>query len=307
VSPSQRALPFLKWAGGKRQLLPALRRFYPSSVKRFVEPFLGSGAVFFDLWSLGKLSSAEVVLADDNPDLIGAYLRVADSTDELLRVLRRLADGHARDGLAHYYAVRDKAFNPARTKWRAGGGSASDFPVRLAAMLLYLNRTGYNGLFRVNQQGHFNVPAGRYDAPSIVQEDRIRLAAAALSAPGVCVRRGSFDDTLREVGAGDFVYLDPPYAPLSLTSNFRAYTSHGFGPGDQSRLRDTVVGAARRGAAILLSNSTAPTVLELYENRHVRAAGLRCLRVPARRAINSRATARGGIEELLVTNLPEGG
>jgi DNA adenine methylase len=307
VPPSQQALPFLKWAGGKRQLLPVLRRYYPPTADRFVEPFLGSGAVFFDLWSSGKLKGGAVVLADDNHDLIGTYLRVADSTDQLVADLRRLAVTHQRQGRAHYYAVRDLSFNPARAQWRASGGQASDYPVRLAAMLLYLNRTGYNGLFRVNQRGDFNVPVGRYDAPTIVQEDRLRLAAVALAAPGVCVRQGTFDDTLREVGLGDFVYLDPPYAPLSLTSNFRSYTSQGFGPGDQARLRDAVVDAARRGAAILLSNSTAPAIVDLYEDSRVRAAGLRCLRVPARRAINSRASARGGIEELLVTNLPEGG
>jgi DNA adenine methylase len=305
VPPLQRALPFLKWAGGKRQLLPVLRRFYPPSAERYVEPFLGSGAVFFDLWSSGNLRGGGMVLADDNPDLIGTYLRVADSTEKLLAALRRLAAGHARGGRDHYYAVRDLSFNPVRERWRAAGGLADDYPVRLAAMLLYLNRTGYNGLFRVNRRGDFNVPAGRYDAPAIVQEERLRLAAAALAAPGVCVRQGTFDDTLHQVGSGDFVYLDPPYAPLSLTSNFRSYTSHGFAAVDQARLRDAVVGAARRGAAILLSNSTAPAILNLYENKAVQAAGLRCLRVRARRAINSRASARGGIEELLVTNLPE--
>ena len=116
---------------------------------------------------------------------------------------------------------------------------------------------------------------------------------------------GQFDDTLAEVGRGDFVYLDPPYAPLSLTSNFRSYTAHGFAAGDQARLRDAVVRAARQGALLLLSNSTAPAVMDLYHNATVRAAGLRSFRVPARRAINSRASARGAIEELLVTNLPD--
>ena len=299
------AQPFLKWAGGKRQLLPRLRRFYPATLSGFFEPFLGSAAVFFDLWSTGKLNNARVLLADDNPDLIGTYLRVADSTDALLAALRRLAAAHTREGRRHYYAVRDESFNPARSQWRASGGRASHYPVALAAMLLYLNRTGYNGLFRVNQSGDFNVPAGRYDAPAIVQEERLRRAARALAAPGVSVRCGTFDDTLEQVDRGDFVYLDPPYAPLSPTSSFRSYTSDGFGTGDQSRLRDAVVRAARRGASILLSNSTAPAIVELYEDTAVRAAGLRCFRVPARRAINSRASSRGLIEELLVTNLPE--
>jgi DNA adenine methylase len=274
-------------------------------VQRFVEPFLGSGAVFFDLWSSHKLDSAQVVLADRNPDLIGTYARVADATEALLTALTRLATGHQREGKAHYYAVRDRAFNPGRKKWRANGGKTDDYPARLAAMLIYLNRTGYNGLFRVNQRGDFNVPAGRYDAPVIVHEPRLRVAALALAPPAVSVRCCPFDQTLDQVERGDFIYLDPPYAPLSVTSNFRSYTSHGFGTEDQARLRDAVVRAANQGAQILLSNSTAPAIVDLYADATVRDAGLRVLRVPARRAINSRASARGLIEELLVTNLPE--
>ncbi|HUE88540.1 MAG TPA: Dam family site-specific DNA-(adenine-N6)-methyltransferase [Vicinamibacterales bacterium] len=304
---SQKAQPFLKWAGGKRQLLPHLRRFYPPGVTRYVEPFLGSGAVFFDLWSSGRLRGARVLLSDENADLIGTYLRAADSTEALLAALRELATGHARGGEEHYYAVRDRAFNPARATWRTSGGVADGYPVPLAAMLVYMNRTGYNGLFRVNRRGDFNVPAGRYKTPSIVQDERIRAAAAALAAPGVCVRCRAFDDTLAEVGRGDLIYLDPPYAPLSLTANFRSYTALGFGDDDQKRLRDAVVRAARDGASILLSNSTAPAIVRLYEDAAVHRAGLRCLLVPARRAINSRASARGVIEELLVTNLPEAG
>lgn len=305
MPPPQKAQPFLKWAGGKRQLLPQLRRFYPARVQRFVEPFLGSGAVFFDLWSAHKLDGAQVVLADRNPDLIGTYARVADATDAVLAALTQLAAGHEREGKAHFYAVRDRSFNPGRARWRARGAKADDYPTKLAAMLIYLNRTGYNGLFRVNQRGDFNVPAGRYDAPVIVHEHRLRLAALALAPPDVSVRCCPFEQTLDQVERGDFVYLDPPYAPLSVTSNFRSYTSHGFGADDQARLRDAVVRAASRGAQILLSNSIAPAIVDLYADASVRNAGLRCLRVPARRAINSRASARGVIEELLVTNLPE--
>ena len=307
MSPSRKAQPFLKWAGGKRQLLPHLRGFYPRNLERYIEPFLGSGAVFFDLWSSGRLDGARARLGDDNPDLIGTYLRVADSTDALIEALGGLAAGHAREGRTYYYVVRDRSFNPARARWRTEGARARDYPVQLAAMLIYLNRTGFNGLFRVNQNGAFNVPAGRYDAPSIVREECLRLAAIALAPGDVSVRCAPFDETLAQVGRGDFVYLDPPYAPLSLTSSFRSYTSHGFAESDQARLRDAVVRAARDGASILLSNSTAPAIVDLYEDPAVRAAGLRCLRVPARRAINSRASRRGVIEELLVTNVPEAG
>ena len=298
------AAPVLKWAGGKRQLLPHLRTFYPDHLSGYVEPFLGSGAVFFDLWGAGRLRGARVVLADGNADLIGTYLRLADSSEAVERRLLALAEGHRRLGREHYYQVRDRQFNPERARWRSGGGRADDYPAALAAMLLYLNRTGYNGLFRLNKQGDFNVPAGRYDSPTIVRPERVRDAAAALSMPNVCLRCCPFDAMLAEVGRGDFVYLDPPYAPLSTTSNFRSYTAGGFDESDQERLRNAVVAASTRGASILLSNSTAPSILRLYDDEIARRAGLRCLRVRARRAINSRGDGRGTIEELLVTNLP---
>ena len=296
--------PVLKWAGGKRQLLPHLRRFYPAEFASYIEPFVGSGAVFFDLWASGRLRGA-VRLSDENADLIGTYLRLADSADALITALERLASGHAQDGRAHYYAVRDRRFNPGRARWRDDGGCASDYPVRLAAMMLYLNRTGYNGLFRLNRRGEFNVPAGRYLAPRIAITERLRGAAEALAAPNVELRCCPFDEAIKNASRGDFVYLDPPYAPLSTTANFRSYTAVGFAEADQERLRDAVIGAAERGARILLSNSVAPQVVRLYDSPPAKRAGLRALRVPARRAINSRASLRGPIEELLVTNLPE--
>jgi DNA adenine methylase len=294
----------LKWAGGKRQLLAQLRRFYPTAITRYVEPFVGSGAVFFDLCACGRLSGADSGLSDENADLIGTYLRVADSTDAVLHELRQLAAGHQCGDREHYYDVRDRRFNPQRQQWRDAGGSAADYPARLAAMLLYLNRTGYNGLFRLNAKGHFNVPAGSYSNPAIVNEDRIRAAAAALRSPRVHLSHAPFETTLADVARGDFVYLDPPYAPLSPTANFRSYTARGFIEADQKRLCDGVLAIAARGVHVLLSNSTAASVVALYDNRTARAAGLRCYRVPARRAINSRGSERGIIEELVVTTLP---
>jgi len=296
--------PFLKWAGGKRQLLAQLRRFYPAAITRYVEPFVGSGAVFFDLCASGRLGAADSVLSDENADLVGTYLRVADSTDRVLQELHTLADGHTRHGRAHYYDVRNGRFNPGREAWRRAGARAADYPVGLAAMMVYLNRTGYNGLFRVNARGQFNVPAGSYDRPAIVNDARMRNAATALSSGAVHIGHAPFEHSLAGVGKGDFVYLDPPYAPLSVTSNFRSYTVRGFAHADQQRLSDTVMTLATHGARILLSNSTAESVVRLYDTRAMRRAGMKCWRVPARRAINSRASARGVIEELLVTNLP---
>ena len=295
--------PFLKWAGGKRQLLTELRRFYPPTIRRYFEPFVGSGAVFFDLIATGRLHGASATLSDQNVDLIGTYLRIRSDTEAVIKALRRLAAGHRRGGRTFYYKVRDERFNPGRDEWQQAGAHPAAYPIELAAMLLYLNRTGYNGLFRLNRSGHFNVPAGSYVDPPIVYEERLRSAASALRSARVYIRRAPFERVVSRATEGDLIYLDPPYAPLSTTSSFRSYTAAGFSPQDQSRLRDGIVEAARRGAAVILSNSTAPSVMALYEHRDVRRAGLRSWLVPARRAINSKADGRGEVEELVVSNV----
>lgn len=293
--------PFLKWAGGKRQLLPHLRRFYPGTFRSYFEPFLGSGAVFFDLWSSGRLEGRPVRLTDVNADLIGCYLQIRDRLDEVLTGLQRLARGHARGGSKHYYEVRDARFNPARAAWRAAGGRADAYTPELAAMLIYLNRTGYNGLFRQNARGEMNVPAGDYVNPRIVNRDLLQAVSAVLNEPTVEIAEAPFDDLLDRAGRGDFVYFDPPYAPLSATARFQSYTAAGFDASDHARLQQVAVTLASRGVHVLLSNSVAPSIVKLYEDARAREAGLRVWRVPARRAINSRATLRGPIEELLVT------
>jgi len=296
--------PLLKWAGGKRQLLPHLRRFYPPAFNRYIEPFFGSGAVFFDLHASGRLHGREVVLIDSNADLIGCYETVREQTDEVARELDRLAAAHARDGQAQYYAVRDEQFNPARDRLRAGDGRIAYTP-QLAAMLIYLNRTGFNGLFRLNARGEFNVPAGRYERPKIADREKLARVAAALRSPRLVW--GSFESALEIAAPGDFVYLDPPYAPLSRTANFTGYTAQRFTSADQRRLQQMVIALASRGCHVLLSNSTADEIAALYdENRQARAAGLRALRVPARRSVNSIAARRGPVDEYLITNLPLG-
>lgn len=295
--------PLLKWVGGKRQLLPALRRFYPPQFGTYIEPFVGSGAVFFDLWAQGRLKDRRVELIDSNPDLIGCYETVRDRPDAVAAELDLLAEAFARDGRAHYYAVRDTRFNPIRATRRAPDGRIAYTP-ELAAMLIYLNRTGFNGLFRVNASGEFNVPAGRYDHPRISDRPRLHLVSDALASPGVTLRRGSFLEAAAVAEPGDFLYIDPPYAPLSPTASFTAYTSPRFGLEEQRALQQMAIGLSRRGCHILLSNSTAPTITGLYDrNADARESGLRALRVPARRAINSKATLRGPVDEYLITNI----
>ena len=299
---SRPAGPVLKWVGGKRQLLPQLRQFFPAHIARYHEPFLGSGAVFFDLCATGRLDPRAAHLSDDNADLVGTYLRLRDSTETLVSELEALAHGHKQEGRTHYYRVRDEQFNPGRARWLQQGGDPVDYPVALGAMLLYLNRTGYNGLFRLNASGEFNVPAGRYDSPRIVNIERITAAAALLSQ--ATISRARFDAALQQAHAGDVVYLDPPYAPVSRTANFRSYTARGFDEDDQRRLRDAAVRLAADGVHVVLSNSTAPEILALYEEQVARGSGLRCHRVRARRAINTNAARRGFVDELVVTNLP---
>lgn len=292
----------LKWAGGKRQLLPQLRRFYPERLRGYYEPFLGSGAVFFDLFNLGRLDAAPVALTDSSADLIGTYLRIRDATDAIIAALERLQAAHYRAPRSHYFRVRDQLFNPLRARWRDAGSDPAAFGVDLASMLLYLNRTGYNGLFRLNAAGQFNVPPGRYEQPRIVHAERLRAAVVPLNTPHVTLRRAPFEEALAQVRRGDLVYLDPPYAPLTRTANFRSYTAVGFGDDDQRQLCEVTIDLAHRGAIVVLSNSAVPAVQDLYESRRARRAGLRCWTVPARRSINSRGERRGTVEELIVSN-----
>lgn len=295
--------PLLKWVGGKRQLLPALRPYYPTVFGAYIEPFFGSGAVFFDLAAHGRLEGHPVMLIDSNPDLIGCYEAVRDTPDAVADELERLAASHDRDGRQHYYAVRDERFNPLRASRRGDAGAIAYTP-ELAAMLIYLNRTGFNGLFRVNASGAFNVPAGRYDRPRIADRERLHRVSAALGAPGVTLRYGSFLDAAALAAPDDFLYIDPPYAPLSDTANFTAYTAPRFGTEEQQALQQMVIALAHRGCHLLLSNSTAPVIADLYDdNEAARGAGLRALRVPARRAINSNATRRGPVDEYVITNI----
>ncbi len=288
--------PLLNWAGGKRQLLPELRAYYPDRFERYIEPFFGSGAVFFDLLNAGRLEGRRARLVDLNPDLVGCYVALRDHPDDVIAELQVLARDHARHGDACYYTVRDR-FNILRA---ASLGYTPD----LAAMLIYLNRTGFNGLFRQNAAGEFNVPVGRYADPKICAVDHLRAVAAALSRRGVTIEQGSFEETLAGASRGDFVYCDPPYAPLSRTASFAHYTAGGFTAFDQVRLQQAVIAAARRGAVVVISNSSAAEIVTGYSSREALAAGLMLRYVPARRSINSRASGRGPVAELIITNAP---
>ena len=295
--------PFLKWAGGKRQLLPALRKFYPQGFGAYHEPFLGSGAVFFDL--AGRLANCRVRLTDANADLIGCWLRLRDEPDAVVEGLRKLESAYRRAPGDHFYRVRNRKFNPARRKIMNGTGiQAEAYTADLAAMFVYLNRTGYNGLFRLNSSGLFNVPRGRYKNPRICDEDNLRRVSSTLSALEVKIEHASFDAVLRSARRGDFVYFDPPYAPLSTTAQFTSYTSGGFGSEEQRRLQQVMIELAKRKCHVVLSNSTAPEIAALYDgNPDAEEIGLQAYKVPARRAINSNASRRGHVDEYIITNV----
>jgi len=296
--------PILKWAGGKRQLLPELRPFYPQGFRRYFEPFLGSGAVFLDLHNAGLLDGRETRLSDINADIIGCYRAVRDEVEAVIAALRAHERDYTSAGGAHYYAVRDEVFNPVRRDLFGRPDPAGAYTPELAAMLIFLNRTGFNGLFRLNARGAFNVPHGRHSAPRICDGENLRAWSRLLRRPGVQIEVCGFEAALERPGRGDFVYLDPPYAPLSATARFTSYTAGGFDAEAQKRLQRDVLRLTARGASILLSNSAAPQIRALYaRDRRAVKAGLHASTVSARRAINSRATSRGPVREYLITNV----
>ena len=263
--------PFLKWAGGKRQLLPELTRHLPDHIGTYFEPFVGGGALFF------HAKPARAVLADSNERLVRAYVGVRDHVEDVIALLRE-------------YPHEQRFFY----ELRARPVDAED-DAHVAAWLIYLNRTGYNGLYRVNRRNLFNVPFGRYDNPTICDADGLRACSRALAGANVFV--GDFESVVEPARRGDFVYFDPPYLPLSATSSFASYTAGGFGPDDHVRLRDVAARLKARGVRVLLSNSSAPLVRELYGGG---ASEFAVEEVAAMRNVNSKGDRRGAVMELII-------
>lgn len=272
------ARPFLKWAGGKQQLLAQLDSLFPTEIRDYFEPFVGSAAVFFHLRRQGRLRG-DVHLADNNADLVNAYAMVRDRVEEVIELLAAHERLHSRE---HYYRVRHLD--------RAGGALS---PVEAAARLIYLNRTCYNGLYRVNSRGHFNVPIGSYRNPRILFAESLRAASTALSGTELAVQ--GFEEIVGLAGRGDFVYFDPPYDPVSRTASFTSYTAGSFGDDDQRRLAEVFARLTERGCRCLLSNSHTPLILALYKDYRIEI-------VKAKRAINSKGSARGQVDEVVVLN-----
>jgi DNA adenine methylase len=272
--------PILKWAGGKTRLVPAILGKLPSQIGTYYEPFVGGAAVFFALAAEKRFKRA--VLADKNRDLIDVYKGVKTDVDGVIRLLREYARRHDQDT---YYETRE--LSPA----------SLDLAER-AARFIYLNKTGYNGLYRVNRAGQFNVPFGRYENPTICNEARLRAAAEALGARGVSIKVADFERTSARAEPGDAVYFDPPYVPLSKTASFTGYHNESFGAEEHQRLADTFASLTRRKVVTVLSNSGGKETRRLYE-----AKGVQVDTVLVTRPINSKSSARGAVSELLVSNI----
>lgn len=263
-----RAKPFLKWAGGKSQLLAQIVARLPQGFKRYYEPFLGGGAVFFGL------QPAKATLSDINSDLIDAYCAIRDDVEGVIAQLQ--AHRYAPD---YFYALRATQTSDRELAWRA-------------ARLIYLNRTCFNGLYRVNARGQFNVPFGHYNNPLICNAQNLTLVHQTLQ--GVELRCQPVQAIARQARRGDLVYFDPPYAPVSATAKFVQYAAGGFNLQDQKALAKLFRKLAARGVHVVLSNSDTPVVRALFQ-------GFRIDQVSARRSINRCGAGRGVVHEVIIS------
>ena len=267
--------PFLKWAGGKTQLADALLARTPPTFGTYHEPFVGSGALFFRLYRERKMARA--ILSDINPELIDTYLAIRDQPEAVIKLL-----GEFPYEEAFYYQLRD------RDPWALSQAER-------AARMIYLNKTGYNGLYRVNRQGRFNVPFGRYKSPRYVDPENLLAVSRALQEAEIYC--APFESVLTRAKMGDWVYFDPPYMPISETAHFTAYYADGFGLEDQTRLRDACLRLTDMEVYVMVSNSDSPVIRALY--------GQPCFAIDtvfANRAINANSARRGKVAELVIVN-----
>lgn len=276
--------PFLKWAGGKTRLIGQYQPYFPEKFTTYYEPFLGGGAVFFYLAQ--QHPSLQAILTDINPELINAYCCVRDKVEELIELLLEHQSEHSKDNKEYYYWVRSRSYKKDTEK---------------AARLIYLNKTCYNGLYRENSKGEFNVPIGRYKNPNICQADLLRSVSSLLARAQIKVRK--FDEILDfATSSEDFVYFDPPYYPISATSNFTAYSRDNFKESEQLKLRDVFAEVAERGVKVMLSNSNCDFIEKIYSDNQAFSINSlpQIIEISASRGINSNSCKRGKVKELLI-------
>ncbi|WP_161542842.1 DNA adenine methylase [Streptococcus sanguinis] len=269
--------PFTKWTGGKRQLLGELRSYMPETFGRYFEPFVGGGALFFDL------APEKAVINDFNEELINAYRQIKNNPAELINLLIKHKENNSKD----YYLALRSADRDGRISRMTG--------VERAARILYMLRVDFNGLYRVNSKNQFNVPYGRYKNPKIVDVDLLYQISEYLNENDVEILQTDFAEAVKDAETGDFVYFDPPYIPLNETSSFTSYTHEGFSYEEQVRLRDTFKELTERGVYAMLSNSSSPLVEELYKDFNIYF-------VEAQRTNGAKSSSRGKISEIIVTN-----
>ena len=263
--------PFLKWAGGKSQLLPELRKLYPSKFRNYYEPFLGGGAVFFDLMPKNYL------ISDSNPELINVYKVIATKHIELINKLSFMENTED-----YFYKIRELRFEDLDK-------------IEAAARTIYLNRTCFNGLYRVNKSGHFNVPYGKYKNPNFIQKERLSVASKLLKANSI--RCMSFEALRKlDISRNDFIFFDPPYIPLEGYADFKRYTKEQFHLDSQESLAELFKSLASRGVKLILTNSNTDVVLDLYK-------GFDFKLIDTKRNINSRGNKRTGQDLIVHANL----
>ena len=269
-------VPFVKWVGGKRQILSEIEKYLPSKFATYYEPFIGGGALLF------HIQPKNAIINDFNAELINLYTVIKENPLELIADLKK----HKNEA-DYFYEIR--SLDRDREKFSALTN------IERASRIIFLNKTCYNGLFRVNSSGEFNTPFGRYKNPNIVNEITIKAVSLYLNSSNVLIMNGDFEEALHNVSKGDFVYLDPPYDPLSNSSSFTGYTQGGFDRTEQERLRNVCDWLHAKKAKFLLSNSCTDLILDLYKNYNI-------TEIKAIRSINSDAEKRGQVSEVLIRN-----
>lgn len=290
--------PFLKWAGGKGQLISEIEQYYPfdnDTITKYAEPFVGGGAVLFDI--LSKYELEEIYISDINAELINTYRTIRDNIDELIVMLQKMQKEFLPAEAEHrkeYYLTKREQFNDLKVN-----GDAS-INIEKAALMIFLNKTCFNGLFRVNKKGLFNVPMGAYKNPLICDEENLRAVSEKLQ--GVTIVCGDYKESSEFIDENTFVYFDPPYRPITDTASFTAYTENLFSDEEQIELAQFVDDMNRKGAKIVISNSDPKNTNEeddFFDNIY---ASHNIKRVEATRMINCNSEARGKIKELLISN-----
>ncbi|EHL16854.1 MAG: DNA adenine methylase [Peptoanaerobacter stomatis] len=289
--------PFLKWAGGKKQLLNEIEKYYPfeNGIKKYAEPFVGGGAVLFDI--LNKYDLEEIYISDINEELINTYTMIREHIDELIQKLFIMQDEFIpieNSDRKIYYSKKREKFNFLKLN------NSIEDDIEKAAIMIFLNKTCFNGLYRVNKKGFFNVPMGDYKNPMICDEDNLRLVSEKLN--NIKIESGDYRKSEKFIDKNTFVYIDPPYRPLTRNSGFIAYSQTSFDDKQQIRLSEFINFISKNGAKVLLSNSDPKNIDEkddFFDNIYSK---YKIRRVEATRMINSKASARGKIKELLISN-----